>query len=74
MEKIYIATIIVMVLFTIYWVYIMLTSKPKFNHGKSKFIRNWNEGGKILLISYMLISFGVFIALVLLRILIKLAA
>lgn len=41
----------------LWWTYTMIVTKPKYNNGSNRFLRNWNEGGKITLVFYSIISF-----------------
>ena len=40
----------------LWWIYTMFITKPKYNNGLNRFIKNWNEGGKYTLISFSFIS------------------
>lgn len=54
-------------LFIIYWLYVMVKTKPTFNNGRNRIAKNWNEGGKMLLfggtvlffVVSLLITFGI---------------
>ena len=46
----------------LWWAYLLVTTKPKFNNGKNRLVKNWNEGGRKMLLP---ISIGsIFISLV----------
>jgi len=34
-----------------WWIYHLLISKPKFNNGPNRFMRNYNEGGFFILLA-----------------------
>lgn len=59
-----------------WWIYIMLLSKPKYLNGRNRFMRNWNEGGKLTLITYsflgLLLSLAVLIIIAVFNVLISL--
>lgn len=40
----------------LWWIYTMIITKPKFNNGRNRFFKNWNEGGKFTIISFSFIS------------------
>lgn len=54
----------------------MLLSKPKYLNGRNRFMRNWNEGGKLTLITYsflgLLLSLAVLIIIAVFNVLISL--
>lgn len=44
------------VIMLLWWIYTMLTTKPTFNNGRNRFMKNWNEGGKFVIIQLSLIA------------------
>ena len=40
----------------LWWFYTMLITKPKFNNGINRFVKNWNEGGVFTLIVFSIYS------------------
>lgn len=50
----------------LWWIYTMLITKPKYKNGSNRFLKNWNEGGKLTIISFSFISLLLSLAAILL--------
>lgn len=50
----------------LWWVYLMLITKPTFNNGKNRLSKNWNEGGfvTLLFISILSVSISLVVTLI----------
>jgi len=57
----------IQILTILYWIYTMITTKPKFNNGHNRISKNWNEGGKFTLFLFsftaLLLSLATFLFL-----------
>ncbi|QRE03475.1 hypothetical protein [Flavobacterium psychrophilum] len=40
----------------LWWFYTMIITKPKYNNGSNRFLKNWNEGGRFTIILFSFIS------------------
>jgi len=62
-------------LLLIHWLYVMISSEAVYKNGRNRLEKNWNEGGNILLLIYIIsgaiLSAGVYVALLKLNILIN---
>lgn len=43
-------------LFLIWWLFLILFTKPTFNNGGNRIAKNWNEGGNIVLLVGTILS------------------
>lgn len=40
----------------LWWIYTLLITKPKFNSGSNRFMRNYNQGGQFVLLATIIWS------------------